>query len=497
MPPSGYLSAAGVEACVVYIANSFPSLAQLVTLPEPSVEGSTSRALKIANGSGSGRDAVLFIGGVHARELINPDLLVNLALRLCQSYTTNSDIVYGGKTWKAGTVKALINALDIFIFPLVNPDGRKWVQNPSGYAMWRKNRRVNAASSCRGVDLNRNYDFLWSSGIGTSSSPCSDVFKGPGAFSEPETRNVRWLLDTYTNIECFIDVHSYSELVLYPWGDDDNQTTDPSQNFQNPAWNGLRGVLGSGYGEYIPVDDQNRFIQAGNLMRDAIAAVRGHVYTVEEASDLYPTSGTSKDYSYSRHLVNTSKRKVYAYTLETALEFQPPYTEANQVIKEGSSGLLQYMVSCMCVLEGTTALSLTAGAAASLQAFRDREMRARAVGRRWLDALERFKLELLELADSDEGIQRGVASVVPGIASAVEDVQRGKARVVEDRVLKETAALMDRLSERGSDQLVTTLKELRADLDYFQGKPILEAVSELERAEENRRGRKQAEERSP
>lgn len=496
MPPSGYLSAAGVEACVVYIANNFPSLTQLVTLPEPSVEGSTSRALKIASGSGSGRDAVLFIGGVHARELINPDLLVNLALRLCQSYATNGDIVYGGKTWKAGTVKALIDALDIFIFPLVNPDGRKWVQNPSGYAMWRKNRRVNAASSCRGVDLNRNYDFLWSSGIGTSSSSCSDVFKGPGAFSEPETRNVRWLLDSYTNIECFIDVHSYSELVLYPWGDDDNQTSVPSQNFLNPAWNGLRGMLGSGYGEYIPVDDQNRFIQAGNLMRDAIAAVRGRTYTVEQASDLYPTSGTSKDYAYSRHLVDTSKRKVYAYTLETAREFQPPYSEANEVIKEASSGLLQFMVSCMCVLEGTTAVSLTAGAAASLRGFRDREMRVRGVGRRWLDALERFKLELLELADSDEGIRRGVASVLPGLTAAVEDVQRGGTRVVDDRVLKEIAALMDRLSERGSDDLASTMKELRADLDHFHGKSILDAVSELERAEESKGGRKKPEERA-
>lgn len=483
MPPTGYLSAAGVEACVVYIANAYPSIAQSITLPETSVQGSTSRALKLASGGGANRDGVLLIGGVHARELINPDLLVSLALRICHSYSTNSDIVYGGKTWKDSVVKGLIDTLDIFIFPLVNPDGRSWVQNPSGYAMWRKNRRVNAGSSCMGVDLNRNYDFLWSSGIGTSASACSDTFKGPSAFAEPETRNVRWMLDTFTNIEGFIDVHSFSELILYPWGDDDNQTTDPSQNFQNPAWNGLRGVLGSGYGEYIDWTDQDRLIDTGRLMRDSIAAVRGRTYTVEQASDLYPTSGTSKDYAYSRHLVDTSKRKVYAYTLETATQFQPPYTEANEVIKEASSGLLQFLVSIMCVLEGTSAVTLSAGTTAAIRAFRDREIRSRGVGRRWLEAVESFKVELLELTESDDEMRRAAGSVIGGIAAAIEDIEDGKARAIDAQVLEETAALMDQLSGHGSRDLASTLEELRADLDPFRGKPILEVLSELEAAE--------------
>ena len=51
-----------------------------------------------------------------------------------------------------------------------------------------------------------------------------------------------------------LSYHSYSELVLYPWGDDQNQTTDPNQNFQNPAFDGQRGTPGNNYKEYIPAD---------------------------------------------------------------------------------------------------------------------------------------------------------------------------------------------------------------------------------------------------
>ena len=56
-----------------------------VVLPEPSVEGRTCRALKIAAGTGGNRRAVLFLGGVHAREIVNPDLLIRFAFDLCQS----------------------------------------------------------------------------------------------------------------------------------------------------------------------------------------------------------------------------------------------------------------------------------------------------------------------------------------------------------------------------------------------------------------------------
>ena len=85
MPPSGYLTTAGIESCLQYLATTYPSICQLTVLPETSVEGRTSRAIKIGKGSGSNRRGVLFIGGAHARELVNPDMLASLALRICQA----------------------------------------------------------------------------------------------------------------------------------------------------------------------------------------------------------------------------------------------------------------------------------------------------------------------------------------------------------------------------------------------------------------------------
>ena len=137
----------------------------------------------------------------------------------------------------------------------------------------------------------------------TSPDPCSVVFKGSRAFSEPETRNVRWLRDESESIGFLIDVHSHSELLLYPWGDNSSQSTDPNMNFRNPAYDGLRGDRTRGYEEYIPLGDQAWLISAALDVRDAIASVRGHSYVVKPGVMLYPTSGTIKDYSYSRHFV--------------------------------------------------------------------------------------------------------------------------------------------------------------------------------------------------
>jgi murein tripeptide amidase MpaA len=130
------------------------------------------------------------------------------------------------------------------VFPDVNPDGKNYSQTRDVW--WRKNRNPNTTAghhTTPGVDLNRNFDFLWDSGIGTSSNPTNPVYKGESAFSEPETCNVRHLLDTYQDIGYFVDIHSYGRLIMYSWGDDNNQTTNPEQNFTNTEYNGKRGTV--------------------------------------------------------------------------------------------------------------------------------------------------------------------------------------------------------------------------------------------------------------
>jgi carboxypeptidase T len=475
-----YLSTASIQGAVQHLAGAYPALVQSIPLPEPSVEGRAIHALKIANGSDPDRRGVLFLGGVHARELVNPDALITLATRMCQSYNGNSDIVLGGKTYPASTVKLIVDSLDVFILPLVNPDGRTHVQAPAGYPWWRKNRRVNAGSSCLGVDLNRNFDFLHASGIGTSADPCSDLFKGPGAFSEPETRNVRWMLDNFPNIRGMIDVHSYSELVLHPWGDDDTQTTDPVQNFQNPAFDGLRGNPGDGvYREFMVPEDRDWFVNAGNALRDAIAGVRGHSYTVEPAVLLYPTSGTSKDYSYARHIVDTGKAKVFGYTLETGQEFQPPDAEAAQIIDEVCAGLLQFCLSLLCLVESVAADALTDVELDGLRRFRDDVLARSPVGQRYLAQLVRHAPELLDGFAADEALRSSFVELLRAAGPVLSDGQ-GEA-VSKDLAGRADEFLKDLGKGRGRSALGRTIRQLRADLKVFPERTVRQGLEELER----------------
>ena len=195
-----YYTSASIEFINKLIAGVY-SYVDYIPL-EDSHEGRPISALRLRAGTATNRRAVVFAGGTHARELMNPNLLVELVLELITSYQTGSDIVLGGRVWPAEWIKIYMEALDIIVLPNVNPDGREHVLNT--YPMWRKNRRPGQNTSCVGVDLNRNFDLLhgietydptW--GTTTSSSKCSDLYFGPGAFSEPETRNVKKLLDDY------------------------------------------------------------------------------------------------------------------------------------------------------------------------------------------------------------------------------------------------------------------------------------------------------------
>jgi carboxypeptidase T len=480
MPPSGYLTASGIESCLFYIARTYPTISRIIGLPERSVEGRNIRALKIGRGTGANRRAVLFIAGVHAREVVNPDMLVSLALKLCQAYTAGSGLTFGGKTFEPGTIKLLVEAMDIYFLPLVNPDGRVFVQSATGDAMWRKNRRINSASACRGVDLNRNFDFLFTSGIGTSSSACSDVFKGSGAFSEPETRNVRYLLDTFPNILGMIDVHSYMQLILHPWGDDNNQTTDPTMNFQNPAFDGLRGTSGDSlYREYIPEADLNYFVRTGTRIRNTIAAVRGRFYTLEQSVLLYPTSGTSKDYSYSRRFVDDSKRKVYAYTIETGTEFQPPFAEALNIISEVSAGLIEFCLASLCVVEETLTGTALAKQLDDMRDFRDQEMLATFAGRKFVGLLEDNGIELMMIMMGDESLRKQAIELTKQVNEVVQSRKNSKPKVFAAKVISAVEKLLQGVAAKAGPNLKKAIKEVQSDLKSFNGKNVLEALKSI------------------
>ena len=349
-----YLNVAEIESALQNLAAAYPATTELIALPTLTHEGRQSHALRIGAKPVSEADGVLILGGVHAREWVPPDALVSHAADLLEAYEIGTGLIYGGKSFSANDIRKVLETLNLFIYPCVNPDGRHHSQTND--SLWRKNRRPHASGgNCIGVDLNRNFDFLWDhltkfasdSGVSASDDPCNrQVYRGPSAESEPETQNVVWLLDLYPRIRWHLDVHSAVPVILHSWGSDQNQHIHPNQTFLNSAFDGVRGRANdSAYGEYITPDDLSIAEILANQMNNAIKEVRGDGYGVGQAFGLYPTSGASDDYAFSRHFADPSKAKVYGFTVECGHSFQPTWSEAEEIIREVSSGLIAFCLA--------------------------------------------------------------------------------------------------------------------------------------------------------
>lgn len=357
-----FLNVVEIESALSGLASTYSSASQLITLPFLTVEGRQSHALLIGTGKGCPQTGVLIISGAHAREWGGPDICVNFAADLLEAHSMGTGLGYGGTSYTAGEIQSIIARLDLIVFPDINPDGRNYSQNT--YAMWRKNRNPASSggqASKIGVDVNRNYDFLWdfntafapgaqAGGTLASTSPSSDLFHGRGPFSEAETQNVRWLFEQYPHIKWFMDIHSYGGDILHSWGDDSNQSTSPDKNFTNPAWNGQRGLPGDAYAEYIGTCDLARVASAGNAMRAAIAGVRGETYAVAQAFFLpswgstYPTSGASDDWAFGRYFADPARKKVSSYAVEfnRVKTFFPTWAEMQLIILDVDAGLVRF-----------------------------------------------------------------------------------------------------------------------------------------------------------
>jgi carboxypeptidase T len=369
-----YLNVAEVETALALAARpANAGFTELLALPHRTWEGRTCSALRVHAGP-TARAGVYLLGGVHAREWGSPDILINFVRLLTDAFRTHTGITQGGASISAAEVQNVVTSLDVVVLPQANPDGRHHSMTVD--PMWRKNRRPADPGQARcpsgggkgpGVDVNRNYDFLWDypttfsprAPVMTSTDPCEEIYRGPSATSEPETANVTWLLDRYRSLTHFIDVHSFGEDILYNWGDDDDQTTDPSMNFHNPAYDGARGIPDSTpggdpakYREFLPAADLNEAKTLGTTMRDAIQAARGRQYSVKSAVGLYPTSGTSDDWAYSRSFLDPAQGKVLGFTIEwgpqrasISKSFHPNYPDMVPIIEEITAALLAFCSS--------------------------------------------------------------------------------------------------------------------------------------------------------
>ncbi|PID79141.1 hypothetical protein CSA17_05245 [bacterium DOLJORAL78_65_58] len=174
-----------------------------------SLQGNDIWAMRVSDNPDSDEDEPeVFIDGMHhAREIMASEFPMMFAEYLAANYGEDPEI-----TW-------LLDNRELYIVPIVNPDGQLYNEqtDPEGGGMWRKTRRPNGDGS-HGVDPNRNYPYQWGyDNSGSSPYPGDQTYRGPSAGSEPCVQ----ALMAFVNSREFVthdSVHTYSNLLLYPWG---------------------------------------------------------------------------------------------------------------------------------------------------------------------------------------------------------------------------------------------------------------------------------------
>ena len=226
---------------------------------------STAKGSKASSKSGA-----VYIGNHHAREHLSNEVPLLFAVWLMDNRNTPE-------------VKKYIDTLDIYIIPMLNPDGVEYDIKTGSYKWQRKNMRVNSDKSI-GVDLNRNYD-SWFGGEGTSHSPSADTYCGPSAFSEPESAAIKKFVEARKNLKTMISYHSYASTILYPYGGSDADVPDAKDK---NVFIKMAGEMGTLTG-YHPEKSSDMYIATGDTCDWAYDTARIFAFTFElEGNSFYP-----------------------------------------------------------------------------------------------------------------------------------------------------------------------------------------------------------------
>ena len=259
---AAYHSAETLEDDLRQLAESRPEIAELREIGR-SVEERPIWALRIGERRAT-EHKLLFMGCHHAREWVSVEVPYLLAEHLV-------------KNAGQAPVRDWLQRGEIWVAPMVNPDGHEYSRTRD--RLWRKNRRHNADGSI-GVDPNRNYGYMWGTRNDDISSqvPSDDTYVGPRAFSEPETRAVRNLVarELFRGI---ITYHSYSQLILYPWGYTEQPIPDAI--------------------------DRATMIELAERMQQLMRNVHGATYRPLQSSQLYgiPVVGDTTDWTYGEYAI--------------------------------------------------------------------------------------------------------------------------------------------------------------------------------------------------
>lgn len=225
---------------------------------------------------------VLFFSAQHAREHLTPEMALYIANLLTDSYAGDSQI------------RQLVNTREIWIVPMVNPDGAEYDIATGSYRSWRKNRQPNSGTTAVGTDLNRNWAYRWGCCGGSSGSPSSSTYRGPAAESAPETRALANFVRSRVvggrqQIRASIDFHTYGELILWPMGYTFSNTTSEMNQ-----------------------DQRDTHATIGQQMANS------NGYTPQQSSDLYITDGDSIDWLWG-------SQRIFSFVFEMfGTNFYPP-----------------------------------------------------------------------------------------------------------------------------------------------------------------------------
>jgi len=250
---------AELDAFYGSLVSAYPGLISVETIGQ-SIEGRPIKAYTISGTSPAGdegtadpddKPSLIVHGMIHAREWISPMTVTYLVRGLVEGYGTDDRIT------------TLLDTVTFRVIPILNPDGFDYTWTNS--RLWRKNRRGGF-----GVDLNRNFSTGWG-GSGSSGSTGSNTYRGSAPFSEPESRALRDYILSVPNRVVHVDVHSFSQLVLWPYGFTPN-------------------LVGG--------DDGAVLAALGTAYADDIKAETGARYTPQQATDLYVASGITTDWAF-------------------------------------------------------------------------------------------------------------------------------------------------------------------------------------------------------
>lgn len=229
---------------------------------------------------------MLYSAAHHAREPAGISQLILYMYYLLENYNSNPEIQY------------LLNNTELYFVPCVNPDGYIYneTNNPQGGGMWRKNRFDNGDGTY-GIDLNRNYGYNWGyDNNGSSPITNDDTYRGASAFSEAETQLMRQFANAH-QFRIALNYHTYSNLLICPWGYD-YQTFTPDS------------ALFSTWGALLTADNNYAFGTADQTVG-------------------YTANGNSDDWMYGEQ---TSKPKIMAMTPEAGDQADGFWPAQNRII---------------------------------------------------------------------------------------------------------------------------------------------------------------------